>query len=60
MMNILEHMSDLGDRDFKKEAQGRVLKIVGEGPGLGLGRKKKKKTTLNIDLGDLGDRIEQR
>lgn len=53
-------MSDLGDRDFKKEAQGRVLKIVGEGPGLGLGRKKKKKTTLNIDLGDLGDRIEQR
>lgn len=49
-MNILEYFrtnepslvgSDLGDRDSKKEAQSRVLKIVGEGPGLGLGRKKK-------------------
>lgn len=47
----------MGDRDSKKGAQSRVLKIVGEGPGLGLGRKKK---TLDIDLGDLGDRIEQR
>lgn len=49
----------MGDRNSKKGAQSRVLKIVGEGPGLGLRSKKKKKKKKNPGLGDLGDRIEQ-
>lgn len=43
----------MGDRNSKRGAQSRVLKIVDEGPGLGLGSKK----TLNTDLGELGTEL---